>query len=194
MRFKSLAIAVGMLVVLGAASSQAALFTFDFTNTLVDLGNNSQIDITNQYQNYGLVFSNAYRYIDNRDPFSDPFGMSNGSVANNTLPAQTGLLHFTHDTQTYLAIDCWTLSPDQITFDAYDENMNFLGSSSAMSVPTGTTVFYNGPAMSFLDWHDNGGTVGIANITYDLTPEPGTMSLLGIGLVGIGALRRKLRK
>jgi hypothetical protein len=194
MKLKTLAMAMGLLLVFGAASSQAALFTFDFTNTLVDLGTNSQIDITNQYHNYGLDFSNAYRYIDARDPFADQFGMSNGIAENNTLPAQTGLLHFTHDTQTFLSIDCWTIEPDQITFDAYDENMNFLGSSSALSVPTGTTINYNGPALSFLDWHDSGGRVQIANITYDLTPEPGTLSLLGIGLVGLGGLRRKLRK
>lgn len=194
MRTKLLTILAAIMMMFAASSLQAATYTMDFTNATLDLGPSSVIDLSNQYQNFGLLFSNAYRYIDSRDPFADDFGVSNGDFAHLFQPTQTGLMHFWHDKQVQLAIDFWTIGTNAVTFEAYDENMNLMSSSPTVGNPNGSTMFYSGPAMTYLGWHDDGGYVQIANITYDVTPEPATLSLLGFGLLGLGAMRKKFRK
>ncbi|TFH64887.1 MAG: PEP-CTERM sorting domain-containing protein [Candidatus Zixiibacteriota bacterium] len=194
MRIKLLTILAAIVMMFAASSLQAATYTMDFTNATRDLGPSSIIDLSNQYQSFGLLFSNAYRYIDVRDPFAEDFGVSNGDLAHMSAPAQTGLMHFWHDAQTSLTIDYWTIGTNVVTFEAYDENMNLMSSSPTVGDPNGSQMFYNGPAMTYLGWHDDGGYVQIANITYDLTPEPATLSLLGLGLLGLGAVRKRFRK
>jgi hypothetical protein len=57
---------------------------------------------------------------------------------------------------------------------------------------TGTWVFPNGVTkLEFVDWP---ATVGIDNLKITTTPEPATMTLLGVGMLGLASLRRRLIK
>jgi len=60
----------------------------------------------------------------------------------------------------------------------------FLGQSGTWSFPNGVTK------LEFIDWP---ATVGIDNLKITTTtPEPATMTLIGVGMLGLGAVRRRL--
>lgn len=54
------------------SAGYATPVTLRFTNADVDLGLSSFLPVTTEYESrWGIVISNAYRYYDGRDPFSD---------------------------------------------------------------------------------------------------------------------------
>jgi hypothetical protein len=77
--------------------------------------------------------------------------------------------------------------------EAYSANGTLLGSFSG-SGSGSNSIYANG--IRFIRFHDTGGTVGISNLTYDFdpVPEPTTVALFGLGLVGAGLARRRWRK
>lgn len=62
----------------------------------------------------------------------------------------------------------------------------FLGQSGTWVFPNGVTK------LEFIDWP---ATIGIDNLKVTTTtPEPGTMTLIGVGMLGLGGLRRRQLK
>lgn len=88
-----------------------------------------------------------------------------------------------------------------------------IAATTLMNVPTGTTVGWNfvsvnltpdvtNPFLSFLAWGDNGNTTNLPPIAFLSgvnaskglgAPEPATLSIIGVGLIGLGAVARRRR-
>jgi len=189
-----LTLALAAVVMLIAVSPASAYFyTMDFTNATHDIGASSQIDLTNQYDGFGLNFHQVYRYIDSRDPF-DRYGISNGFKGQNGWTAAMGTVFFNEATDS-VGIDWWTIDPNVFNVRAYSAGGALLGSFIGNGSGTEMLVA-NG--IKYLEFNDNGGFVQMSNLSYERTtpaiPEPATAALFGLGLLGAGVVRRIRRK
>jgi hypothetical protein len=176
--------------------------TVQFVNSEVNLGNGTQINLSSQYSAFGLHFTDVYRYIDNRDPFSDApnqvgssnLGISNGTASQGGKPAATGRVDFLGGTTSFITFDWWTHTGNSIEVDAYNALNVLQGSFTGGSNLSGTDTI-NGD-IAYFTFHDHGGFVAIANLSYQLSPsvpDAGSVCLLlGMGMSAVGLLRRKL--
>ena len=73
----------------------------------------------------------------------------------------------------------------QLTTALPDGNIKYITLTSDGSIASATLIFDNGYAARD-GW-------GLDNVTVGKVPEPGTLLLLGLGLLGLGAARRRLR-
>ena len=185
-----------------ALVNHASATTVRFVNSEVNLGTSSGIDLSSQYNAFGLQFTDVYRYIDNRDPFSDApnqvggsnLGISNGRASQIGGPAATGRVDFLGGTTPFITFDWWTIGSNLIVVDAYNA-LNVLQGSFTGSAGGAGTYTINGD-IAYFTFHDSGGFTSIADLSYGINtsvPEVGsTCLLLGMAMTSVGLLRRKL--
>jgi hypothetical protein len=192
-----------MALVLVSSTAFAIPIVLHFDNNDLNLGGATQIDLGAQYAGYGVTFFEVYRYIDSRDPFIDPFpdvngnfGISNGFLAQNFVPSTDATIFFTFPTP-YFSFDWWTIGTNALTIEAFNSG-GVLQASSVGLLGSGSGLFGPGLDISYVQFHNDGGFVQLANIDYETPiPEPATLMLLGSGLLGMGgisALRFRRKK
>jgi hypothetical protein len=172
---------------IGIAGTASALpVTIDFTEPEFP-GN--LVNASTEYAAYGVTFSNAYYYVDSRDPFADDQGISNGPVGGQGT--QTGQIDFAQNTS-YFSFDWWTIGTNRMIIEAYN-SLGALVALVAFGGSSGSATIFGDIAM--VKWHDNGGFVQFSTISFDgaVVPLPGAAVLMlsGLGLLGGLHLRRK---
>jgi len=191
------------LLLVGSTAS-AVPVTLHFTNADLDLGLNSVLPVTTEYSaTWGITFSNAYRYIDGRDVFSDapndvaaPCPNANGDgrcnfgVTNLLDEGTPGVLFFNTPTP-FVTFDWEALAGVTSTWTTFSTSNAVLDTFTSDSSGT-ETVFGDIGRIEFST--SKAGFAFIPNITYDLpsaaVPEPTTLLLTGTGLLALARRRR----
>lgn len=163
-----------------AAALPASASTITFTEVS---GLSSSQTVTNQWAAYGINIDSGYWYVDSRDPF-DRTGIAN-------LNGE-GRISFLSSTDSF-TID-WLTIATTITVEAFNSSDVLLDSFATRCV-SGNTCFgtetLTGSEIAYFKFRDSGGAVGISTLNFSSVPEPGTFALIGLGLVGLAASRRR---
>jgi hypothetical protein len=193
-----------LALLLVASTASAVPVTLRFTNADLDLGLSSVIPVTTEYSaTWGITFSNAYRYIDGRDVFSDApndvgtpcpnsnaDGRCNFGITNLLGEGTPGVLFFNTPTS-FVTFDWEALAGITGTWTTFSTLGVVLDTFTSNSSGT-ETVFGD---IGRIEFSGKAGFAFIPNITYDLpsaaVPEPTTVLLTGTGLLALARRRRR---
>jgi hypothetical protein len=141
--------------------------------------------VTTAYSSFDLTFSNTYYAFDGR------FAEDGVGIAEQVNPAT---IFFTNPVSG-LSIDWLTVNTDFVA-TAYDASNNVLSTFSAGPCGSACSGVANlaGSDISYVIWHDSAGFAAIDSLTFTqeapaATPEPGTVLLLGVGVLGLAAVK-----
>ena len=169
--------------------TSANALTIDFTEDVFSgpVGS-SQTLVGDEWASYGITTSNVFWYDSSNDPFD---GMGIANVPPTAFdPVTVGEITFLAPLN-YVYIDWVTLNSNDIHINAFDSGGTLIDSYdySGTGTSSGTASLYGDIAS--ISFNDDGASVGISTITYGV-PEPASLLLLGSGLFGIVAMRKKI--
>jgi hypothetical protein len=158
--------------------------------------------ITNQYAAEGVTFVNAMQLVAPYNTVDFPPHSGSGVITNDS-----GNFDFGADPITVLFapgasdITGWYSDPGGMTVTAYDQSNDLLGTFLGAATNQANAEFAISSLTSGISYivisdnSNNADSLTVDDLSYNLTPEPGSFLLFGTGLLGLaGVMRRKFAR
>jgi hypothetical protein len=172
----------------GALSAQATTLTFDGLTTA------GAEDITLNNQGYGgLTWTTGNNWtLFSKTSYPVPTVSGNYGLVNN-FGANPAIVSGSAFSFNSVEIVGWYFNaPTSVGIRAYDSSHNLIGDTGLVGINTSsyTLIAPNWSGVSELDFY-GGQYFALDDMIINSVPEPATLSLLGLGLVGLGLMRKR---